>query len=219
MAVTPLNYIWERCRVGERFELPSRPGIDNLEVALPQIHGCLANEVKRLVAGTTEVGLTLSGGVDSTSIGVLARAAGVRVKSYTVGTPYGAEYQAARESASVIGSEHQELTMTRHDLATLLPELVRCMEMWDPMTLQIAAPTAFLYAEAGALKTPKVFLTGYGADLVFGGVAQSGPSERALERAILKQVELTVLTNDLVERDGGDGYPPLKARAKSPPTC
>jgi carbapenam-3-carboxylate synthase len=72
--------------------------------------------------------------------------------------------------------------------------LILALECWDPLTLQIAAPAAFIYSRLR--ETPTVVLTGYGADLLFAGVADAGMTEEELEQAVDRQVRLTVPTNE-----------------------
>ena len=136
----------------------------------------------------------LSGGVNSSSVAAIAHAQGMRLTTYTVGTPYGDEFQPAREVASYLGVEHHELLMGPADLQALLPDLIWAMEIWDPLTLLIAAPMAFLYRQMAGQQL--ILLTGYGADLLFAGTLDPTSSEATLEQTIRLQVALTVSTNE-----------------------
>jgi carbapenam-3-carboxylate synthase len=115
--------------------------------------------------------------------------------SFTVGTPYGNEFAEARVAARALGSRHREFEMSLDDARRLLPAAIDAFETWDPLTLQIALPVCFLYEQlAGA---HPVILTGYGSDLIFGGIVDKTLPGPAVDRELRAQVTLTVPTNEL----------------------
>jgi carbapenam-3-carboxylate synthase len=175
------------------FKLPTAH-IADCATARSLVQTQLEKSVQRALEGTTEVGVPLSGGVDSSSVAIIAKAMGAQLETFTVGSAFGNEFTPAAEVAGLLGSRHRELVMTPEDLQDLLPDLVQSLETWDPLTLQIAAPMAFLYRRIGGQRA--ILLSGYGADLIFAGVADQFASERRLERKILEQVRLTVPTNE-----------------------
>jgi carbapenam-3-carboxylate synthase len=175
---------------------PPEPSETDEDAARRRVHRELERAVARAVTDCDEVGVTISGGVDSASVAAFARPRVRRMCTYTVGTPYGDEFAAARRTAGLVASEHRELTMTAADLRELLPSLIWHMETWDPLTLQIAAPVAFLYRRLAA-DAPRVMLTGYGADLLFGGALDPLLSEPEVERAVVESVAATTRTNEL----------------------
>ncbi|MCB1056705.1 MAG: asparagine synthase [Acidobacteria bacterium] len=179
----------------ERYLPPvPEPTVIDADTATDAVAAGLEEAVARLVAGLDEVHVTLSGGVDSSAVAALARPRVDRMLSYTVGTRFGDEFEQAEEVARWLGTEHRTLMMTSQDLEDLLPDLLWQLETWDPLTLQIAAPVAFLYRR---LAVSGVFLTGYGADLIFAGAVDTRLGETELERLIRHQVELTVPTNEM----------------------
>lgn len=186
---------WRLDRVERYAEAPVEPTETDLETAVERVAAGLDAAVARLVQGLDEVRVTLSGGVDSSAVAALARPRVGRMLSYTVGTRFGDEFEQADEVAAWLGSEHRRLMMTSDDLESLLPDLMWELETWDPLTLQIAAPVAFLYRRVATGND--VFLTGYGADLIFAGAVDTSLGEIELERLIRHQVELTVPTNEL----------------------
>ena len=103
----------------------------------PPVHGVVTNEpVEELAAeagrlleesirgrllADVPLGIFLSGGVDSSLIATLAtRQAGSGIKTFTVGYDAGErdERSAARSIASLLGSDHHELTLTSDEAAT-----------------------------------------------------------------------------------------------------
>jgi carbapenam-3-carboxylate synthase len=190
------------------FKLPP-PRITDFEEARALVKETLESSVRRATDVTDELGVTLSGGVDSGSVAAIATVAGRRLSSYTVGSSFGNEFETAAEVAALLGSRHHEMVMTLQNLQDLLPDLVRLLETWDPITLQIAAPMAFLYRHiAGRRMT---LISGYGADLIFAGVADPSLPEKELERQILRQVQLTIPTNEF--------SPALAARYETTVRC
>jgi len=166
-----------------------------MEDARREVQDTLEQSVHRALADLDDVYVTLSGGVDSSAVAAIAAPRmRSRLKTVTVGSPYGGEFDQAAEVAELIGTDHLQLRMDVGALRGLLPELVRALETWDPVTLQIAAPAAFIYSRIAARSA--VVLTGYGADLVFAGISDPGTTEAALEQAVERQVRLTVPTNE-----------------------
>jgi carbapenam-3-carboxylate synthase len=193
LSFTRTQGLWRITAQKKYFELPV-PQTSDLEWSCNAIRRGLADSVARAVEGVNRVHVALSGGVDSSSVAALARSFGKDVFTYTVGSPYGDEFGPAADAATRLKCTHREVRMTAGDLSLFLPDLICALETWDPVTLQIAAPLGFLYRRIH--DTAPVFLTGYGADLIFAGVADTTLSEERLERSILEQVRLTVSTNE-----------------------
>ncbi len=190
---TKKGWCKESCK--KFFSLSKKPSLIDMAKARQLVEDALMLSVQSSVNGLNEAAVTLSGGVDSSFIAALASRYAPKVFSYTVGTPYCNEFAPARETANFISSIHEEIMMTEADLIDLLPELIREMEIWDPLTLQIAAPSAFLYKKLSV--KPRVFLTGYGADLLFAGVLDVTAPEKWLENKICEQLIFTHPTNEL----------------------
>jgi carbapenam-3-carboxylate synthase len=115
--------------------------------------------------------------------------------SFSVGTPFGDEFAKAREVAAFFDSDHHELTLTAAELEAFLPELIWSLETYDPAILQILAPLAFLFkAVSGYVST---IHTGYGADLIFAGVADMSLPEVQLEAQLGRGVAAAMHSNEL----------------------
>jgi asparagine synthase (glutamine-hydrolysing) len=123
--------------------------------------------VRSHLVSDVPVGAFLSGGVDSsTVVGIMAREAGLPVKTFSVGfgerefdeAPY------ARRVAQWFGTEHHELTATPRDLGLLENVLTACDE---PFADASAIPT-YLVSRL-ARQHVKVVLSGDGGDELFAG--------------------------------------------------
>lgn len=114
-------------------------------------------------------GLFLSGGVDSTAIGVLMARLNERpVTAFTCGfTAPGAadERGQAERVARALGMEWREVSFGEEDFWNLLPQVAWAMD--DPMADYAALPTYRLAQAARGELT--VVLTGEGGDELFGG--------------------------------------------------
>ena len=119
------------------------------------------------------LGSFLSGGVDSSVIAALMkrRGEGRRVSTYTVGIEdedlrfdiIPSDVPWAREVGRLLDADYHE-TMLRPDVASLLPMLVRHLEM---PVIDMAIPSYLVSHEAR--KTLTVMLSGMGGDEVFAG--------------------------------------------------
>ncbi|MEU5345589.1 MULTISPECIES: asparagine synthase C-terminal domain-containing protein [unclassified Streptomyces] len=176
--------------------LPDKPEMTDPQNAVDTVREALRTSVARLASGLDEVGVMLSGGVDSSTVAALAarETSGADLRTYTVGTPFGDEFEQAAWFAERLGSKHQELLFGPDQLAELLPGMIRAMETWDLLTLQIAAPACFLLNRT-TTGGRQVLLSGYGADLVFAGLGGSG-GEEDIERAVVAQTAATSRSNE-----------------------
>ncbi|MER6998113.1 asparagine synthase C-terminal domain-containing protein [Streptomyces sp. NPDC000410] len=176
--------------------LPDKPDVTDPLEAVDSVRGALRTSVARMAAGLGEVGVMLSGGVDSSTVAALAarETSGADLRTYTVGTPFGDEFEQAAWLAERLGSKHQELLFGPDQLSELLPGMIRSLETWDLLTLQIAAPACFLLNHlAGGGR--QVLLSGYGADLLFAGLGGTG-GEADIERAVVAQTAATARSNE-----------------------
>ena len=122
------------------------------------------------------LGIFLSGGVDSSLIATLAtRQAGSGIKTFTVGYDAGErdERSAARSIASLLGSDHHELTLTSDEAAT---RSFAAGDLDQPLADQAIVP---LHAVAEFARGGVTVAIEQGADELFGGY----PRYRWLRRA------------------------------------
>lgn len=176
--------------------LPERPSVTDPDQAVRTVLTVLGESVARLAAGADEIGVSLSGGVDSSTVAALAvREVGASaVRTYTVGTPFGDEFAQAAWLADRLGTKHEEVLFGPEQLAGMLPRMIHALETWDPLTLQIAAPACFLQDHI-ATGSRQVLLSGYGADLLFAGLGGTG-DEEAVERSVVAQTRATARSNE-----------------------
>jgi asparagine synthase (glutamine-hydrolysing) len=129
----------------------------------------LTAAVKRQLMADVEVGVMLSGGLDSSAIAALVK----RVRgdadfhTFSIGfdDPSFDESQHARTVADHLGTRHHHIAVTADDIAALLPRYLGSIH--EPYADGSAMPTAMLAAAASSHVT--VLLSGEGGDEVFTG--------------------------------------------------
>ena len=148
--------------------LPPTRTVDKGEAA-KQYGEYLTAAVKRQLLSDVEVGIMLSGGVDSAIVAALAREmTGKPLKAFTVGFT-GAheedEVEDAAETAALLGLDHHVKRIDFTDFLGTMRECVRIVE--EPLATTSIIPMYYL-AQLAA-EHVKVVLTGQGADEPLGG--------------------------------------------------
>ena len=154
-----------------RFDGPSEPGAPIPEEMLALVRERLIQTVERQMMGDVPVGVFLSGGLDSSLVAAIAARwygmRGEKLKTFAVGLAGSSDLLAARAVAEHLGTEHHESVYTAEEALELLPEVVRCIESFDPSLVRSAVPNYILARFAA--EHVKVVLTGEGADEIFAG--------------------------------------------------
>jgi asparagine synthase (glutamine-hydrolysing) len=134
------------------------------------IRETLVTAVRRRMMADVPVGVFLSGGLDSSLVAAIMvdqAEPGQVVHSFAAGTPDSSDLVAARRVADHLGLEHHERVYTSDDVVTVLPQVVRSMESFEPSLVRSAVPN-YLLSELAAQHV-KVVLTGEGADELYAG--------------------------------------------------
>src|SRR3989454_6826507 len=159
----PRRY-WESTRFFRSVTSPSRDGEAGVAEAL---WAHLEGAVRSHLVSDVPVGAFLSGGVDSSAVAaIMAQAAGVPVKTFSVGfreSGYN-ELPYARRVAESLGTEPHELRVEPRDLG-VLEEVLAAVD--EPFADASAIPT-YLVSRL-ARRHVKVVLSGDGGDELFAG--------------------------------------------------
>jgi asparagine synthase (glutamine-hydrolysing) len=167
---------------------------------LDELETLLEDAVRRQLVADVPVGVSLSGGVDSSLVTAMAVRARPNVKTFTIRFPgYGKydETEHARLIARHFGTEHMELEAEATTM-DLLPMLARQFD--EPMIDSSMIPT-YLVSRL-IRKHCTVALGGDGGDELFGGYrhysrllwlhGRFGPAPHRLRRALSKAAELSL---------------------------
>ena len=150
---------------------PQQAPVTDREALLAGTRETLVRAVRQQMMGDVNVGVFLSGGLDSSLVAAIAsRIAterGRRLQTFAVGTEGSPDLAAARQVAEHLDCEHVEVTYTAAEALESLPNVVRAIESFDPGLVRSAVPNYMLARTTR--QHVKVVLTGEGADELFAG--------------------------------------------------
>lgn len=162
----------EHCYWEPRFETPEDERRLTFEDWQDRVLAALRLAVERRLVADVDVGVLLSGGLDSSLIvGLLAEQGQQGLNTFsvgfeTVGAEVGDEFQYSDLIASHYGTRHHKIRVS--SASRLLPELPNCVRaMSEPMVSHDAIGFYLLSQEVS--KHVKVVQSGQGADEVFAG--------------------------------------------------
>jgi len=159
--------------------------------AIQSIRAVLKEAVQKRLLADVPVGISLSGGLDSSIVALLANAGTDHLHSFAVGMEGSEDLQAARKMARVLGTRHHERVYTEKEMLEALPMVIYHLESFDPALVRSAIPNYFLAEMAS--QYVKVILTGEGADEIFAGYDYL----RAYEDPEMLQKEMLGITTAL----------------------
>lgn len=131
----------------------------------------LRHAVRRRLVAAVDVGVLLSGGVDSSLlVGLMAEAGVSSLKTYsvgfeTIGEELGDEFKYSDIVANHFGTDHHQLRVSSAELLSELPQAIHAMN--EPMVSHDCIGFYLLSREVS--KSCKAVQSGQGADEVFGG--------------------------------------------------
>uniref|UniRef100_A0A7S2EQ73 Asparagine synthetase domain-containing protein n=1 Tax=Ditylum brightwellii TaxID=49249 RepID=A0A7S2EQ73_9STRA len=148
-----------------------------------------------------EIGLFLSGGLDSSIIGGIMLDPRVRkyltatkgkLKSFAVGQEGSPDILAARAVSKYLGTDHYEAIFTPDMAFDVLEKIIWHMETYEPELIRSCIPNYFLAKKAA--EHVKVVITGEGSDEIWSGYLYYADCDDAIllqqeNRRILKAVQ------------------------------
>ncbi len=162
---------WYHSRLGWRkyyqLEETIRPFDGNELDAIPEIKSTLRSAVYKRLLADVPVGVSLSGGLDSSIVTALAREEAENLHSFAVGVEGSPDLEAARQMSRYLETIHHEYVYDTQDMVEALPNVLYHLESFDPALVRSAIPNYFLAKLAS--EHVKVILTGEGADEVYAG--------------------------------------------------
>lgn len=132
---------------------------------LESIRAVLKEAVQKRLLGDVPVAVSLSGGLDSSIVAMLAKQQEDELYSFAVGMEDSEDLTAARKVAQILGTRHYERIYTAGEILNILPKAVYHLESFDPALVRSAIPNYFLADMAS--EHVKVILTGEGADEIY----------------------------------------------------
>lgn len=144
---------------------------------IEEFRRCWLATVDAHLVADVEVGVFLSGGIDSSAIAAAASRLRTRpVKAFTIGFPV-ARFDESEHAAAVarhLGCEHIHQILEPHAATDVLPAIARCYD--EPFADPAAVPTWYLSRMAA--EHVKVVLSGDGGDELFAGYKRHANEQR-----------------------------------------
>ncbi len=140
---------------------------------------------KRVKEG--EVGVWLSGGLDSATMAALAARQTSRLETFVVGLPGASDLEHARVVADHIGSRHHERICSPDELPGMLEEAIYHLESFDALLVR-SSVLNYLAGRIASEHVPAV-LSGEGGDELFAGYGYL--AEMPLESLPAELVDIT----------------------------
>jgi asparagine synthase (glutamine-hydrolysing) len=131
------------------------------------IRDTLAEAVRKRLLADVPVGVSLSGGLDSSIVALLASDELPSLHSFVVGVEGAEDLEASRLVSGLLGTRHHERVYTREEALAAVPSVIRSLESFDPALVRSSIPNHFLAQLA--VEEVKVMLTGEGADELYAG--------------------------------------------------
>ncbi|MEN8241140.1 MAG: asparagine synthase B [Chloroflexota bacterium] len=123
---------------------------------------------KRMIADeNVPVGVSLSGGLDSSVVAAFARDVNDNLDTFVVGVSGGKDIDASIEVANYLGTTHHIYKYSLDEMVSVLPDVIYHLESFDAPLVRSAIPNYFLAKLAS--EHVKVILTGEGADELYAG--------------------------------------------------
>jgi len=148
-------------------------GYPDYEEACTQVRDHVIKAVERMFRhGQMEKGIYLSGGVDSSTMALVARRIlGYPIQTFTMAdSDENVDYQAARRASQALGTRHHEYFVTADDYWRAVPDYLAHFEsLMAGGVFHIQGGVAYHLLSQRISQEVKVAFTGEGADELFGG--------------------------------------------------
>ncbi|HEX5009715.1 MAG TPA: asparagine synthase B [Planctomycetota bacterium] len=180
-------------------------GVPDRAVSSGTIRDALSESVHSHLMTDVPYGVLLSGGLDSSVIGVLAaRYASRRIESgdaeaawwprlhsYAIGLSGSPDLAAAQRAAQAIGTVHHGFEFTVQEGLDALRDVIWHIESFDTTTVRASTPM-YLMARRIRATGVKMVLSGEGSDEIFGGYLyfHKAPSARAFHEELVRKLQL-----------------------------
>ncbi len=143
---------------------------DDLETTCGKIREKLVKGIEKRLDADAPLGFLLSGGLDSSLVcAVSAKILDKPIRTFAIGMSTDAiDLKYAKEVADYIGSDHEEIIITKEDVLAALPEVISILGTYDITTIR-ASIGMYLICKAIHERTDiRVLMTGEISDELFG---------------------------------------------------
>lgn len=131
------------------------------------IRQVLQQAVRKRLLADVSLGISLSGGLGSSIVALLASQEPAHLPSFAAGMEGSEDLIAARKVAELLKTHHYERIYSQQEILVALPKIIYHLESFDPALVRSAIPNFFLAEMAS--QYVQVILTGEGADEIYAG--------------------------------------------------
>lgn len=166
----------------------------DVETACRGIHERLIESVDERLCADAPLGFLLSGGLDSSLVcGIAARLLGKekKLRTFAIGMEGDAiDLKYARKAAGYIGSDHTEVIMTRDQVISELPNVIKLLGTWDITTIRASMGMYLCCKWIHENTDVRVLMTGEISDELFGyKYTDYAPDARAFQEESKKRID------------------------------
>lgn len=136
----------------------------------------------------------LSGGLDSSMVTSLASKKRVDIETFALGTGRSNEFPFARIVADHLKTQHSEIDFSSNEIIDGVHQAIYHNEIFDGLSAEIQSTLMCFYRSVGA-KGARV-VTGYGSDLLFGGVLNGDDAMDDINPRLWAQIYRTRWTGE-----------------------
>lgn len=154
----------------------------------------LRGAISSWVNTNESIGIPLSGGLDSSLITALACQHFPKVKTWSIGTELSDEFTFAKMVSDALSTEHEVKILTEDDILSGVAEAIYYNEIFDGRSSEIQSGLFNIYKLASSKVTS--LLTGYGADLLFGGILNPDHSDPNPNAILAEEIYRTKWTGE-----------------------
>jgi asparagine synthase (glutamine-hydrolysing) len=158
----------------------------------------LQESTRRAIPSEAEVGVWLSGGVDSSVIAALARPLVDRLYTFSAGIAGAPDLEYAAIVAEHIGARHYERIYGLDEMLAVMEKAIYHLESFDAPLVR-SAISNFLVSQLAAEHVPFV-LSGEGGDELFAGYAYQKACRGEIELTLSIQEAIASLHNTALQR-------------------
>ncbi|MDX8001084.1 asparagine synthase [Xenorhabdus sp. Reich] len=128
----------------------------------------LRYSISRLASNNESIGIPLSGGLDSSLVTALACQYFKKVKTWSIGTELSNEFEFSQIVSDSLGTEHEVKILSEDEIISGVVKAIYHNEIFDGLSSEIQSGLFSVYELAkGKVNS---LITGYGSDLLFGGI-------------------------------------------------
>jgi asparagine synthase (glutamine-hydrolysing) len=177
---------------------PNPVQLDGASLSARQLADHLKEAVQRSLPQGVEIGVWLSGGVDSSVIAALARPFVDRLYTFSAGVEGAPDLEYARLVAEHIGAEHHEMIYGLEDMVAVIEKVVHNLESFDAPLVH-SSISNYLVSKIASDYVPFV-LSGEGGDELFAGYAYQKSCTGEVELTLSIQEAIASLHNTALQR-------------------